>query len=425
MSIKWFTKYTVSLEGEKMKSKKFINSKFKASLLGLLILLIIISLGTGAFFYKYLGKFNKNYDGKGVEKDVSLPTNVLFLGMDIGDPKQKDNDSIKRTDTIMLVHLVPKEKKAYIVSIPRDMMIKIKNSSQKINAAFALGGDSAIKQAVEGIMDVPVDYLVKLNYDGFRSFVDAIGGVEMTIDRNMYYDDAAQNLHINFKKGQTVLLDGKKAEEFFRWRKNNDGTGLVNGDLDRIDNQHKFIEKVVEKCTSVAIIPKLGKILDVLPQYIETDIPPKTLLALGKEGMSLKKENVKMYTLKGVPRTIDSISYLIYDKEANSDIIALISGEKVTVPDGGVTKSSLKIKILNATKIQGLASKYMKDLEGKGYKNIEIGNTTESSKSEVKLKDQNLKNTISSDININKFSTIGKNDENFDIIIILGKDYKN
>ncbi|GKU23408.1 LCP family protein [Clostridium folliculivorans] len=408
-----------------MKPEKLINSKFKASLLGLLILLIIISFGTGAFFYKYLGKFNKNYDGKAVEKDVSLPTNVLFLGMDIGDPKQKDNDSIKRTDTIMLVHLVPKEKKAYIVSIPRDMMIKIKNSSQKINAAFSIGGDSAIKQAVEGIMDVPVDYLVKLNYEGFRSFVDAIGGVEMTIDRNMYYDDAAQNLHINFKKGQTVLLDGKKAEEFFRWRKNNDGTGLVNGDLDRIDNQHKFIEKVVEKCTSVAIIPKLGKILDVLPQYIETDIPPKTLLALGKEGMSLKKENVKMYTLKGVPRTIDNISYLIYDKEANSDIIALISGQKVTESNGDVPKSSLKIKILNATKVQGLASKYMKDLEAKGYKDIEIGNTKEVSKSEVQLKDQSLKNTISSDININKFSTLGKNDENFDIIIILGKDYKN
>ncbi|MBK1811334.1 LCP family protein [Clostridium sp. YIM B02505] len=408
-----------------MKSEKSINSKLKTSLLALLILLIIISLGTGAFFYKYLGKFNKNYDGKAVEKDVSLPTNVLFLGMDVGDPKQKDNDSIKRTDTIMLVHLVPKEKKAYIVSIPRDMMIKIKNSSQKINAAFSIGGDSAIKQAVEGIMDIPIDYLVKLNYEGFRSFVDAIGGVEMTIDRNMYYDDAAQNLHINFKKGETVLLDGKKAEEFFRWRKNNDGTGLVNGDLDRIDNQHKFIEKVVEKCTSVAIIPKLGKILDVLPQYIETDIPPKTLLALGKEGMSLKKENVKMYTLKGVPRTIDSISYLIYDKEANSDIIALISGQKVNEPNGGVLKSSLKIKVLNATKVQGLASKCMKDLETKGYKNIEIGNTKESSKSEVQLKDQKLKDIVSSDININKFSTIGKNDENFDIIIILGKDYKN
>ncbi|GFZ31145.1 transcriptional regulator [Clostridium zeae] len=408
-----------------MKSEKLINNKFKASLLGLLILLVIISLGTGAFFYKYLGKFNKNYDGKAVEKDVSLPTNILFLGMDIGDPKQKDNDSIKRTDTIMLVHLVPKEKKAYIVSIPRDMMIKIKNSSQKINAAFSIGGDSAIKQAVEDIMDVPVDYLVKLNYEGFRSFVDAIGGVEMTIDRNMYYDDAAQNLHINFKKGETVLLNGKKAEEFFRWRKNNDGTGLVNGDLDRIDNQHKFIEKVVEKCTSVAIIPKLGKILDVLPQYIETDIPPKTLLALGKEGMSLNKENVKMYTLKGVPRTIDNISYLIYDKEANSDIISLISGQKVAESNGGVTKSSLKIKILNATKVQGLASKCMKDLEAKGYKGIEIGNTKEANKSEVQLSNQSLKNIISSDININKFSTLGKNDENFDIIIILGKDYKN
>jgi LCP family protein required for cell wall assembly len=413
-----------------MGSKNLLKNKFKVSLLVLLVLLIIISLCTGAIFYKYLGKFSKNYNGNAAEKDTSLPTNILFLGMDIGDPAQKNNDSIKRTDTIMLVRLIPKEKKAYIVSIPRDMMIKIKNSSQKINAAFSIGGDSAIKQAVENIMTVDIDYVVKLNYDGFRSFVDAIGGVEMTIDRNMYYDDSAQDLHIKFKKGQTVLLDGKKAEEFFRWRKNNDGTGLANGDLDRIDNQHKFIEKVVEKCTSITIVPKIGKILDILPKYIETDMPPKTLLALGKEAIELNKENVKMYTLKGVPRTIDGISYLIYDKEANTEIINSFSdkdskGKVNNENSKQIDKSSLKIKVLNGTKTQGLASKYMKELQNKGYKNIEIGNTKEASKSEIQLKDNSLKDTVSSDININKFTNISKNDDNFDIIVILGKDFKN
>jgi LCP family protein required for cell wall assembly len=413
-----------------MGSKNLLKNKFKVSLLVLLVLLIIISLCTGAIFYKYLGKFSKNYNGNAAEKDTSLPTNILFLGMDIGDPAQKNNDSIKRTDTIMLVRLIPKEKKAYIVSIPRDMMIKIKNSSQKINAAFSIGGDSAIKQAVENIMTVDIDYVVKLNYDGFRSFVDAIGGVEMTIDRNMYYDDSAQDLHIKFKKGQTVLLDGKKAEEFFRWRKNNDGTGLANGDLDRIDNQHKFIEKVVEKCTSITIVPKIGKILDILPKYIETDMPPKTLLALGKEAIELNKENVKMYTLKGVPRTIDGISYLIYDKEANTEIINSFSdkdskGKVNNENSKQIDKSSLKIKVLNGTKTQGLASKYMKELQNKGYKNIEIGNTKEASKSEIQLKDNSLKDTVSSDININKFTNISKNDDNFDIIVILGKDFMN
>ncbi|WP_160678446.1 LCP family protein [Clostridium sp. C8-1-8] len=413
-----------------MGSKNLLKNKFKVSLLILLVLLIIISLCTGAFFYKYLGKFSKNYNGNAVEKDTSLPTNILFLGMDIGDPNQKNNDSIKRTDTIMLVRLIPKEKKAYIVSIPRDMMIKIKNSSQKINAAFSIGGDSAIKQAVENIMTVDIDYVVKLNYDGFRSFVDAIGGVEMTIDRNMYYDDAAQDLHIKFKKGETVLLDGKKAEEFFRWRKNNDGTGLANGDLDRIDNQHKFIGKVVERCTSITIVPKIGKILDVLPKYIETDMPPKTLLALGKEAIGLNKENVQMYTLKGVPRTIDGISYLIYDKEANTEIINLFSdkdskGKVNNESNKEIAKSSMKIKVLNGTKTQGLASKYMKELKDKGYKNIEVGNTKETSKSEIQLKDNSIKDIVSSDININKFGTISKNDDNFDIIVILGKDFKN
>ena len=65
----------------------------------------------------------------------------------------------------------------------------------------------------------------------------------MYIERDMDYDDDAQDLHINFKAGETVHLDGKKAEEFFRWRKNNDGTGFADGDLGRIRNQQAFIER--------------------------------------------------------------------------------------------------------------------------------------------------------------------------------------
>jgi anionic cell wall polymer biosynthesis LytR-Cps2A-Psr (LCP) family protein len=69
----------------------------------------------------------------------------------------------------------------------------------------------------------------------------------MEISSNMNYDDDSQNLHIHFEKGETVHLDGEKAEEFFRWRKNNNGTGLAEGDLGRIENQHMFIEKVIDK----------------------------------------------------------------------------------------------------------------------------------------------------------------------------------
>ena len=156
----------------------------------------------------------------------------------------------RRTDTMMVLNYNPSTKKAQIVSIPRDTMIEVdgaigeNGNSQKywkMNAAYAIGGDEEVTNQIEDILEIQINYLVKIDYNAFRNIIDAIGGVEMYIDQDMYYDDDGQNLHINFKAGETVNLDGKKAEEFVRWRKNNDGTGFANGDLDRIENQQKFI----------------------------------------------------------------------------------------------------------------------------------------------------------------------------------------
>ena len=68
----------------------------------------------------------------------------------------------------------------------------------------------------------------------------------------------------NFKKGETVLLNGKMAEEYFRWIGNNDGTGGEEGDLGRIKNQQNFIKKVIEKCLKPSIIFKIPKLLDII-----------------------------------------------------------------------------------------------------------------------------------------------------------------
>ena len=73
------------------------------------------------------------------------PVNILLLGMNIGDPNQENNDSIKRTDTIMLLNYHPKTNSMKIVSIPRDTLITVNKNSVKINAAFAIGGYTKIK----------------------------------------------------------------------------------------------------------------------------------------------------------------------------------------------------------------------------------------------------------------------------------------
>lgn len=399
-------------------------NRVKISILVLCLALLCATIGTGAFFYDYIGRFSKNYNNINNQKELGNKVNVLMLGLDIGDVNQKENSSIKRTDTIMFFSYDIENGKASMLSIPRDTLIKINNNNQKINAAYAIGGDKAIRKAVEDILKIPVDYIVKVDYEGFREIIDAIGGVDMTIDRNMYYDDNEQDLHINFKKGENVHLDGKKAEEFFRWRKNNDGTGLAGGDLDRIENQHKFINKIVDKCTSPAIIPRIGKVLEILPKHIETDMAPKTIVALGNKYLFGGNKNITMYTLKGTPKTIDSLSYLIYDEKSNKEVLAILDGKKEASSVELFSKESLKIKILNGTRIEGLAAECEDYLEKKGYKNIKIGNAYETAKSEIKLRDKDMKSFIENDIKIQKVTSLDEKDDKFDIIIILGKDYK-
>lgn len=239
--------------GEEYRSKKkkaYYEKQRKRRLMimsGVLTAIIAAIVFTVIYFYNFFGKFSA--DGVSVapnEVKAKEPVNILVLGLDIGDVNQKDNESIKRTDTIMVLHYEPKNNAASLISVPRDMLIKVNNKNNKINAAYAIGGEKLIQSEIEKLIEADINYIVKIDYEGFRALVDAVGGVEMYIERNMYYDDDAQDLHIRFNKGETVLLDGKKAEEFFRWRKNNDGTGFANGDLDRIENQHKFINKLIE-----------------------------------------------------------------------------------------------------------------------------------------------------------------------------------
>lgn len=147
------------------------------------------------------------------------PVNILVLGLDIGDPDNPNNYDVKRTDTIMVAQYDPNLKDLDLVSVPRDTLVKENGYNYKINAAYQKGGDSKIKGIVEDLLGIQINYTFKVDYNAFRQFIDAIGGVEMEIERNMFYDDPGQNLHINFKKGTVEHLDGKKAEEFFRWRK--------------------------------------------------------------------------------------------------------------------------------------------------------------------------------------------------------------
>lgn len=292
--------------GRKDKKKKRFNkgndgtNKFEKIILGVISIFLTFTVFSIISGFIALMEVGSQSMPKASNPSGNKPVNILLLGMDIGDPNQEDNKDIKRTDTIMVVNYNPETDKITTVSVPRDTLIQNNGNSVKINSAFAIGGYSRIKTEVEGLLNVNINYIVKVDYDAFVDIIDAIGGVKMKIERNMIYDDEGQNLHINFKAGETVKLDGQKAQEFFRWRKNNDGSGFANGDLDRIQNQQKFIAKVIDKCTNPLIVFRIPKIMSAIGNNVETNMSPFSIIKYGLKFMGVSNNDISMLTAAGL-----------------------------------------------------------------------------------------------------------------------------
>lgn len=397
-------------------------------------ILLVIILGSALYIYNFLSGLKTNNLGTGVAPISSKdPVNILILGMDIGDAENQ-NKAGRRSDTIMVLNYNPNTKKVHIVSIPRDTLIEVDayldngeyRRYWKINTAYVLGGEEEVKTHVESLLGINLNYIVEVDYNAFRSIIDALGGIEMNIQQDMFYDDDEQNLHINFKAGETVQLDGKKAEEFFRWRKNNDGSGGEEGDLGRINNQQQFISKVIDKALSPSIVFKAPKILKAISENVETNIPAKNLISLGMKIIRLKSEDIIMTTLQGEPEYLYGEDFLIADKEINRDLINALNTENPSLAPviTSINKEELNVLVLNGTKIDGLASSARDSLLSLGYANIEVGNTDNVEKSVIQSDNKELKDLLKNDTGIQKFEKIGKSEyKQYDVVILLGKDY--
>lgn len=415
--------------GDNVGKKEKKRGKGKKIILLVLIALIVILASGFIFGYSYLNNFSKKSQKKEnvklteVKKDGIV--NILILGTDAGTPGDKSASNPQRTDTMMLLHYNPETKKATLVSIPRDTMVQLKGKDEKINAANFYGGVTLAADTVQKLLGININYYVKIDLNGFVKLIDILGGVEMKIDHRMDYDDPAQNLHIHFTKGQTVLLNGEKAMEFFRWRENNDGTGLANGDLDRINIQHTFIEKVMEKVKSPSVITKIPGILSSVPQNVDTNMEAKDILEYGYIFANMDSSNINITTLKGEGKYIGGISYFIWDKDGDSALLSTIRENSDSGDFTDVDRSSLKVQILNGTGNADAASEYADSLKKYGYLDIVTGNTKKTAKSQatVYALNQDDFKAIKSDFALNNIKNVTTEKGSYDIVIILGDDY--
>ena len=289
------------------------NKKFKAYIkLTLIFTLIFAVIATAAFAVainmmdgRFLG-----YNLKGSEEKAYL--NCMLLGVD------KEG---YRTDVMIFAQLNLLNNTINMLQIPRDTYVADNGrSDKKINSAYGYQKEKTVFKEVKKILNVDVDKYILIDTSGFRDVIDTIGGVNYDVPIKMNYDDPVQNLHIHLDKGYQ-LLDGDKAEQFVRFRKNNDGSGYAMGDVERVHSQQGFIKATVKQLFSITNAFKIPKLVSQFSSMVKTNFTNAEMLAYASYIFKVDTENVNIMALEGEPKYINNVSYFIADDDKNQKII--------------------------------------------------------------------------------------------------------
>lgn len=292
---------------------------------------LLLNIDSASTMDGYDDKKDTDENSQSDDKDTPLePKNkdeilFLLLGVDTYDIKSSGNE---RTDTMMLTSVNFKTGEIKLLSIPRDTRVPVRGKLDKINHAHAYGGVDLTLKTVQEFLNIDVDHYVKVDYKAVEKIVDAIGGVDIDVPRRMKYDDRTKGkeFHVNLDKGPQTL-DGEKAIQFLRWRKNNDGTGYPGGDVDRIKTQQMFMKEMVKQTLQPKNILKLPTFIDTYFDYVETNIPLSTILKGAKAAKKIDLENMVTATIPGEGEYINKISYYIYDQNEMNDVVMDMFGD--------------------------------------------------------------------------------------------------
>ena len=198
------------------------------------------------------------------------------------------------SDVLMLVSICRDTGEIRILQLPRDTYASYtERSYRKLNGAPSLLGLSETKAFLSEALGISIDRYVRISLDTVRKAVDAVGGVEITIDKPMRYEDPEQGLSILLNAG-TQTLNGAQAEQFLRFR-----AGYVNGDLGRIEAQKIFLSALFQKMKNEFHAWSAIKLATVLWGDVKTDLTLPELTWLIPELYESKSERIFLVTAPG------------------------------------------------------------------------------------------------------------------------------
>jgi LCP family protein required for cell wall assembly len=335
--------------------------------------------------------------------------NILILGSDtrdgansfIGEPQGPG-----RSDTAIVLHLSADRKWSVGVSIPRDSEVQIPDCRKPdgtiqpgglgmFNEAYAIGGAVCARDTVEQLTGLRMDHFLVVDFEGFKSMVSALGGVDVCVAQPI--DDSYT--HLKLAAGEQKL-NGLEALQYVRLRHVGSGS-----DLDRIKRQQGFISALIQQVTSARMffhLPKLLSFLNAATNSLTTDkglASASKLATLANQVRSIGLDNIQFVTVPTGPYPPDHNrlvwtsgaatlwKYLYNDQPLPGTKAARLEAGPSVSPSPSPTPTptssplvaapaTINVKVLNGSGRSGAATKAANELRALGYNVVGVGDTT-------------------------------------------------
>lgn len=351
------------------------------------VLVIAGALLWGYWTFSHIDRVDVRLSDVAVDAE---PFNMLIVGsdsrekIDHDDPSAsgmlgKDAPSGQRSDSLMVARVDLANERVDLLSIPRDLWVPIhgKNESQRINTAYATSAQTTI-DTIEDVLGIPIHHFAEVDFTGFRSLIEALGGVPM------YFEHPVKDLNsgLNVTKRGCTVLDGEQGLAFARsrhlkWFDGNKWHSDGTGDLGRMTRQQLLTRAALAKAQTLGLkdVTKLKGLVDAAVGSVSLDTKwgAGDLISLGRQLADIDPQNMQTHGLPVVGhRTSGGASVVLLDEEAAAPILEVFRGTSdatpvttTTVPPADPRDVSVKVLNSSAPDGEGLRVSYV--LSGAGF----------------------------------------------------------
>ena len=319
---------------------------------------------------------------------------MTFLVLGVGGA---GHDGPELTDTMLLATVDMKDKRVGLLSIPRDLayplgggkFVKINSLNAYAEQTHPGNGSRETANAVQDLLGIRIDHVVKIDFKAFQELIDAVGGVDITVERSFvdreYPTDDDKYQTVTFDQG-LQHMDGETALKFARSRHGSNGEG---SDFARAHRQQMILLALKEKLLAKGTLANpsmLMKLYQAIASNIQTDLTAWDAMKLAPLMNHFSSEKVTTHVLTNdrggelVSETVNG-SYLLFPRDHDWSTIRSIAADPFqTTEERTATESQKKtpvsIEVRNGTVIPGFASRLADLLKTRGYTVDTIGNAT-------------------------------------------------